>query len=229
MVTIADVSSWQHSNLLDWRKARESRELVKVDGGYFKTSQGVDSRDTYATAHSRELLEAELPAGGYHYATPNNAVIVGVKQDAWREANEFAQALEDNFGFQRNPLKMLPVLDYEQPLANQGSRNRTDRNGLSPEANLEWLQTFFDTMAKRGHPTVMLYSNKYYLDANLPKNHGLTNPLWIAAYNGGASPLLPNGWKTWKLHQYTASGTVAGFLCKVDLSRGIDIPLAVKS
>ena len=57
----------------------------------------------------------------------------------------------------------------------------------------------------------MIYSFTPFLNANLPANHGLgTIPLWLAAYVSSPSPILPKGWNTYEIWQYSDQGQFKG-------------------
>jgi len=43
--------------------------------------------------------------------------------------------------------------------------------------------------------------------------------LWVANYTAGPKPLMPAGWTTWLLWQYSETGTLPGVSGRVDLNR----------
>lgn len=44
-------------------------------------------------------------------------------------------------------------------------------------------------------------------------------PLWVANYTGAARPLMPWGWTTYTLWQFSETGVWPGVTSKVDLNR----------
>lgn len=44
-------------------------------------------------------------------------------------------------------------------------------------------------------------------------------PLWVANWTTRKAPLLPRGWSSWKVWQYTSNGLVPGYRKRVDVNR----------
>jgi GH25 family lysozyme M1 (1,4-beta-N-acetylmuramidase) len=52
-------------------------------------------------------------------------------------------------------------------------------------------------------------------------------PVWVPDISGSGSPLLPAGWTTWSLWQYSGSGTVNGISGTTDLDQANPASLAL--
>ena len=92
------------------------------------------------------------------------------------------------------PIADLPlVLDYEE-------------SATSPQDNLDYIQAFI-----KAFPGCIIYSTADFLNNHLPKNHGLTQKLWIARYNFDYNSLkMPDGWDDFKIWQFTSKGKING-------------------
>jgi lysozyme len=192
---IIDIS--HHNGQIDWTKV--SKDVNKIEGVYIKTTQGVNYVDHLLIQNSMGATAAKLKVGYYHFATLNDS---NVAKDAKTEAQWFITNVK------KAEAPTLPlVLDIE-----------TNDGKISKDNVLLWISTFFYEIAQAGFTDYMLYSYSYFLNANLPKNHGLGKiPLWIAAY--GASYKIPDGWTKAKLWQYSNSGKVNGIGTVVDLNK----------
>lgn len=188
-----DVSRYQWD--INWQTI--GQPLVPISGpvqfSYVKATEGVGYIDPYSKTNAQGVQSAGIKLGYYHFATLNNAADpVG---DAKSEAQAFIQA------FATLPKADLPpVLDIEKNPSN-----------LTPPQVLAYINSFFDTLKAAGITNYIIYSYKYFFDANLPANHGLgTIPLWIANYGKIQTPPLPNGWNDYLIWQYSSSGSFKG-------------------
>jgi GH25 family lysozyme M1 (1,4-beta-N-acetylmuramidase) len=73
--------------------------------------------------------------------------------------------------------------------------------------------------------TPILYINVSTWLAIGSPNFLASYPLWLASW-GVSCPDVPSGWRTWKFHQYSATGRVPGIFGDVDLNR-FNGPLSV--
>ncbi len=64
----------------------------------------------------------------------------------------------------------------------------------------------------------IVYTGKWFWDSHvLASGDWAQYDLWAASY-GSASPVLPTGWTSWKIWQYTSTGRVPGIDVDVDLN-----------
>lgn len=203
-----DVSRYQWD--LDWKQV--GQPITQLPGpvqfAYVKATEGVGYVDPNAQSNATGAKAAGLMLGYYHFATLNNRI--DPAGDAKNEAQAFLAAFKTLPG-----ANLPPVLDIESNIS-----------GLTPAQVLQWVQSFFATLKDGGISNYMIYSYTPFLNANLPANHGLGNiPLWIAAYVNEPAPVLPQGWNTYEIWQYSAQGQFKGKDGKnvtVDLNRAKD-------
>ena len=190
--TVLDFSRWQDK--VNWQELATDN----ISGVIIKASQGVNGTDKKTRSHAEGAYSVGIPVGYYHFASLNDKDEVG---DATKEANFFASIVKSM------PSPQLGVwLDLEDNTAK-----------LTPDEMLTWIKTFFAEMNKLGFAEVGLYSGKYFLDPQLPKNHGLGHvKLWLAQYV--AKMKLPNGWTEAYLWQKTDKFKVKGISSGVDMS-----------
>lgn len=193
-----DISHWNYNPTINWD--RVAQNVPKIDFVYIKSSTGVSSLDKRVHLSATEARKRNIPIGYYHYCSLNDE---NELKDATEEANWFIKVVS------LLPSYTMPLaLDFEHaPLAS-----------LDPNELLAWIKTFFSVLESRGHKDYVLYSYMPFLNAHLPKNHGLGNiRLWIAQYRNTLT--LPNGWTKYWMWQYSDSGMVSGITGNVDLNR----------
>lgn len=195
-----DISKHQSANKtpINWGLLKQNDP--KVDFVYIKATQGVNYVDPFLKIHADAAHAAGIPIGYYHFASLNdNAVTV----DATREAKDFLRAIA------LMPKATMPLaLDIEE-----------NKIKLSREAFLQWINAFCSVL-KDANRDFIIYSGSYFLDENLPKNHGLGNiRLWLAQYTKSAQPKLPRGWDKYYIWQYSCEGKVKGIIGDVDLNK----------
>lgn len=193
-----DVSYWQQG--INWLK-------VKAQGiafAYVKATEGISRKEPEALSQANGAKGAGLMVGYYHFSH--------IDTDAPEtEAIFFASVLST-----LPKADLMPVLDIET------NKSHMD----APQVNI-WIKAFMQKMAELGYPKLMIYSYTPFLNVNLPVNHGLANPLWIAQYRSDSNlPNLPIGWTHYQLWQYSNQGTVDGIPGKVDMNKCDTLPLA---
>lgn len=187
-LTGIDCNHWQGS--IDWVKVAANNPQISF--AYLKATEGTGFIDHVFFSNAATAKNAGLKIGYYHFCGLH---------DASDEADFFISQV------QKVAAPDLPlVLDFE-----------TNKSGLTPSECLTWLSDFINTLHDAGFDDVAIYSYQWFLDANLPLNHGLqTNKLWLAAYNN--HPKVPHGWTNYWLWQYTNTGKVSGVNTNVDMN-----------
>lgn len=177
----------------DWNKIKADG----VDFVYIKCTQGLHFSDPLCLGHATKAKSVGIKVGYYHFAE--------ITDDAVQEAKFFLGKLAT-----LPQSDLLPVLDIE-----------TNKIGLDATHVEAWIHSFLDTIKQYGK-TTMIYSYTPFLDQYLPHTHqfGIV-PLWIAQYRNISSPLLPHGWNTAALWQYTNQGHVNGISVPVDMNKPI--------
>lgn len=191
---LIDVSHWQRD--IDFAQVASSG----VSGVYIKASEGMyywpgAFKDNKYQKNWDNSKNAGLLRGAYHFARP--------QYDARRQAEYFA------------PLCVMgelpPAIDLERD------------GGLPASKLMVWMMTFINTLKMAtGRRTIMLYTNGMYCQL-LPKLEQFVD-LWLSQpFSGGQpntkpNPVLPKGWDTWVIWQYSWVGSVPGIKGKVDLN-----------
>jgi GH25 family lysozyme M1 (1,4-beta-N-acetylmuramidase) len=173
----------------------------KIDFAIIKATEGVTYIDPKLKTNSIEAKYAGLKISYYHFASLNTHNVIS---DATAEAKFFVDTISSL------PSPDLPlVLDIE-----------TNKASLTPSEVLRWVTTFFKELDNLGKTDYVLYSYTPFLNANLPKGHGLGKVrLWIAAYTNKPKPVLPEGWSKEWLWQYSAKGRMVGIVGDVDMNK----------
>jgi lysozyme len=198
---IIDVSS--NNGQIDWNEVINDG----VSDVIIRLSLGFGDRDKLAPKYAQEAVSVGLSVSYYHLAYPD-AKQGTVSGDATQEANYFTSLFQAG----QMPAPKWLAVDLEK------MSNGWD-TPLNKTEYLNWLQVFLSQVYSNTGVTCFMYSNKPYLDAHLPVNHGLgAIPLWIANYNNISSPPLPKGWSQYFLWQYSETGLVQGINGSVDLN-----------
>lgn len=190
-----DVS--HHQGVINWTEVATDA----IEFAIIKATEGTTYIDPKLIVNAEGAKKAGLKVSYYHFASLNTENI---------EADSKAEA-----GFFSSIIKKLPAADL--PLVLDIESNKAN---LKPELVRNWIMGFFAELEYLGHLDYVLYSYTPFLNANLPKNHGLGwLRLWIAAYVNKPQPVLPAGWKNYWLWQYSAKGSIAGIKGDVDMNK----------
>ncbi|MGN6611533.1 MAG: glycoside hydrolase family 25 protein [Angustibacter sp.] len=197
-----DVSRWQSAGPdgacatpgIDWSKVRTtSRGFVVIRAT--RTTAGRTEPDTcyarnYAGAAGRGIYR-----GAYHYAIPST-----VPGSAARDARVFVSVT----GRLQNAGDLPPVLDLETS------------GGLDPAQLASWTRTWLTTVRALTGRQPMIYTYPSFWRSAMADSQAFhAYPLWIAHWT--RTPSVPGGWSNYTIHQYSASGRVAGISGDVDL------------
>jgi lysozyme len=187
-----DVSSHQHIAPLSWPAVRASGHRF----AFIKATEGVSYTNPYFASDWQAARDVGLIRGAYHYARPS----VGT-------AELQAQRLVAVAGPAQALGELAPVLDLEVT------------GGLSPDELSTWAQEFLDEVRRLTGRTAIVYTYpNFWRDAMAGTTAFTGHPLWIASYTSAPVPRMP-AWPSWTFWQYTARGSVAGVVGRVDLNR----------
>jgi len=158
---------------------------------FLKATEGATGVDPDHQRNAQAARAAGLLVGSYHYYLPADT------GDA-----QFA-----NLSRQAPPTAgdLPPVIDIEV-LSKSG-----------PIELATQLRPFLQMIELQYGVRPIIYSGKNFAAAHLRDLS--TYPLWLAEYNGAASPQMPPDWSRWTFWQYTDSGAIVGVNGKVDLDR----------
>lgn len=207
-----DVSSSQHSNgaRINWPQVAESGlrfALIKTTEGNYYTNPYFAG--DYSTAKSSNLFPA-----GYHFAIPSAS-------DGTSQADFFLDRASGSA--QRGTLP--PAVDLEW--------NPNDSSqpcyGLGADSMVNWIAAFRNEVQRRTHRLPAIYTSASWWNQCTGGDGSFSaDPLWVASYDV-SDPVLPAGWSSWTLWQYTSTGNIPGIDGEVDVSNFIgtqsDLPL----
>jgi GH25 family lysozyme M1 (1,4-beta-N-acetylmuramidase) len=190
-----DVASYQHVNgaAIGWAKvAKAGYKFVAI-----KATEGNYYANPYGAADLTGAERAKLSVIAYHFAIPN--VSGGSAQADYVIAHAADQGR-----------KVAPIgldIEYDPYSATDGTN---ECYGLSRAAMTSWVTAFSNEVRRKTGRLPLLYTTADWWDTCADSAALAEDPLWVAAYTGGASPPLPAGWSTWNIWQYTSGGTVPG-------------------
>ncbi len=201
--SIIDVSS--NNGVIDFNKVFTAMTPDAVDGKkrvVIRTSEGVGCKDKMCAKYAADATAAGLTVSYYHLAYSDVRSGGTVAADSEAEADYFCDTI------QALPPYEFLVIDLETP------------SPLTQTEYADWLQNFVDHVYGRTSSSVILYSNKDYLDRMLPDHHAFGNSkLWIANYGQHATPALPKLFKSYFMWQFSETGTIDGMGGHVDCSK----------
>ena len=92
--------------------------------------------------------------------------------------------------------------------------------GLSKAQMVSWIAGFdAETLAKTGRLPIIYTTQDWWSTCTGGSTAFGQTPVWPADFSSSSSPLLPAGWSTWNLWQYTSTGNVTGISGNVDLDQ----------
>lgn len=186
-----DVSKWQGT--VNWASVKAAGKVFAVA----RSSIGMSTADPTFVANYKGMVANDLIPGAYHLVA---ATSTGAQQAAnWKKQLDAA-------GFDKG----LLVLDVE---------GWAETNSNPPEDTLAAVEYLCDWIRNTYNRTPIIYTGVFWRDylKQAPNNFG--SKLWLAAYVNDPTPYVPKAWDTWKIWQYTSSGSVSGITGNVDLDK----------
>jgi lysozyme len=154
-----------------------------------KATDGLTFTDPDFAANWAGMKEAGLLRGAYHFFEPAD--------DAAQQAEYFLSVVQLESG------DLPPVLDVETAAA-------------TSEALWQGVQTWLEQVEAATGVQPILYMSPGFANEYAAPSSLAAYPLWVAEY-GVSQPMLPTGWTTWLIWQYSESGAVNGVTGAVDL------------
>ena len=167
---------------------------------FIRTSMGFGAKDKNCLEYANKASAAGLPVNYYHFSYPDKKMGGTVESDANSESDYFADTI------QKMPKFTRIAVDCER-------FNATSDTPLNPQEYYKWLSTFLDHIYSRTGVTPLLYATSDYLNHRLPPSHDIQSKcnLWLAQYNSSiTSPVIPHGFKSYLMWQYSDKCSVAG-------------------
>jgi len=164
-----------------------------VKGVIFRFSRGHVWGDIACRLYTHWAQAAGLWTGGYHVLDP--------ARDAVWQADCFCHLL--------NARDFPPALDLQETGGQPGS--------IIAARSILWL----DWVEQETNLHPMIYTRKLWFDRYVGPWVRFKGeyPLWVAHYTNAAQPMIPKGWETWDLWQYSKRGRIPGISGYVDLNR----------
>lgn len=179
-----DVSRYQSD--IDWKKVAQQ----DIAFAFVKASEGESISDNFFCKNWKEIKEANIRRGAYHFFRPTTSVLTQ------------AQNFMDNVILEKGDLP--PVLDIEV------------LDGVSSEDLVIRVRTWLEIIEAEYQIRPIIYTNLKFYNKHLA-DHFQEYPVWIARYNKYFEPLLVNEVK-WKFWQYGNRGRLDGIDGDVDLN-----------
>lgn len=180
-----DVSGWQ--KVIDFKKVKESGIQIV----YIKSSEGLNSVDSYFRRNYKEAKANDLKIGFYHYVTARNI------EEAEEQAKHFVKTIAGT----KPDCKL--AMDFER----FGDLKNSEINKIAKK--------FLETVKKLTNKEVILYSNTYSARTVFSSELAKKYDLWVAQY-GVKEPSANGKWNNWVGFQYTDKGRVNGINGYVD-------------
>lgn len=175
-----DVSKYQET--IDWSKVA-NKDPIKFC--YCRASLGKSDRDPQFKRNWQGSGELGLLRGAYHAMWPGRT----------------PQEQYDNFmgAYSPSPGDLVPMLDVEKYY------KTIPVNDFVKDVK-ELLKLVSDAVGRK----VFLYTANWFWQSlgNPPPIDDY--PLWVAYYNPDTAPVLPHGWSSYQIWQYTDKGKVPG-------------------
>ncbi|MCA9707444.1 MAG: hypothetical protein KDK70_16450 [Myxococcales bacterium] len=172
---------------IDWN-------AVAADGVTFawvRVSHSLQFFDPQFDANLAGARAAGIHTGVYQYFEPS--------EDPIAQADLLLEATGPLL-----PGDMPPMIDVESP------------DPIAPGPYADAIQAWIDRIESVTGVQPFIYTGYYYWNDNVGSNAFADYPLWIANYNPGGCPLIPDAWTTFTIHQYCACESVAGISGAVD-------------
>ena len=190
-----DVASFQHpgGKAINWAKAH----AAGIGFAGVKTTEGEYYRNPYALTDLAQAQAAGISVAAYAFAIPNGN---GASSSPVQQADYL--------------VRYLGRLSRSVPIMLDIEYNPYGREcyGLSARAMVSWISSFNREIKARTGSKPIMYVPAYWWATCTGGHVGFgQRPLWVPYYTAAAShPLLPAGWTTWSIWQYSSTGTVRG-------------------
>jgi GH25 family lysozyme M1 (1,4-beta-N-acetylmuramidase) len=190
-----DVAAYQHPNgaAINWRRvARSGISFAAV-----KTTEGTYYRNPYARSDLAAARAAGLSVGAYAFAIPDGN---GGRSSPVAQADFLLAYLG------RLAASVPVMLDVEFNPYTGGLCY-----GLRGSRMVTWVARFSAEVRAKTGRAPYIYTPQGWWNPCTGGSAALhRDPLWVPNYTTANHPALPGGWTTWRIWQYSSSGTVPG-------------------
>ncbi len=166
--------------------------------GICKATTRAGGVDTRLHTNMAGMAAAGLVRGAYHWLNMDDPV--GQAQNFLRHLHDVQYggwtAGNPRFAWSTD---MPPAVDVED----------ADLLTISNADLVGHVSRFLEVVEGETGRKCLFYVNRSFADEHLGDAFG-GHPLWCAEYSGADAPVLPSGWKEWRIWQYSEHGTVDG-------------------
>jgi len=210
-----DVASFQHPNgaAIDWQQVAGAG----IKFAAVKVTEGAYYTNPHATSDLTDAKAAGLTTVGYAFAIPNggSSGTTQFSADPKVQADDLISALP-------SPMPVMLDIEYD-PYAGPppgGDGTTGVCYGLSQAQMVSWIAGFdAEMLAKTGRFPIIYTTQDWWSTCTGGSTAFGPTPVWPADFSSSGSPVLPAGWSTWNLWQYTSVGSVTGISGSVDLDQ----------
>ncbi|MHA7209507.1 GH25 family lysozyme [Arthrobacter sp. MDT1-65] len=188
-----DVSS--HQGAVDWRTARAQGS----EFAYVKATEGTGYVNPFYGQQYGGAASVGMVRGAYHFAIPTTS------SSGAEQATYF---VENGGGWSSDGRTLPPLLDIEyNPYPSLGN---TCYN-LSAAQMVSWIRDFSSTIRNLTGRVPMIYTTTdWWATCTGNSSAFADHPLHIAAYGQTTAGVLPNGWSSYAVWQYSSTGPFVG-------------------
>jgi lysozyme len=172
---------------------------------YAKATEGATFRDSVFSTNWREMKEAGLRRGAYHFFRPSTP--------AAAQIDSFAAAVG-----QLDIADLPPMIDIEEAPIHGGGGDEWDT--VAADARVPLVLAALARVKERFGRRPIVYVRRGFITAKLPHADALGEfPLWVAHFTDAPQPSIPAQWTRWTFWQHSEQGQVDGIAGPVDLDR----------
>ncbi len=210
-----DVASLQHPNgaAIDWQQVA----AAGIKFAAVKVTEGAYYTNPFAKSDLPDAQAAGLATVGYAFAIPNGGSSgpTQFSPDPTVQADDLISALP-------GPMPVMLDIEYD-PYAGQppdGDGTTGFCYGLSQAKMVSWIAAFeAEIRARTGRLPIIYTTRNWWSTCTGGSTAFGQTPVWPADYSSSGNPVLPAGWSTWNLWQYTSMGNVTGISGNIDLDQ----------
>jgi len=182
MTTVLGIDVSKHQGTINWSKVPNNADVKFC---YSRASLGKSDRDPKFKRNWQGSGEAGLLRGAYHAFWPGRP----------------AREQSDNFfgAYTPQPGDLVPMLDVE-----------VYHKTIPVNDFLKEVKKLLSMMADRAGKPPFLYTANWFWETLGNPAAIDAYPLWVAYYNPDPRPVLPHGWSSYQIWQYTDKGRVPG-------------------
>jgi GH25 family lysozyme M1 (1,4-beta-N-acetylmuramidase)/uncharacterized protein YraI len=196
MAPVSGIDVSHHQRLgIDWSKVVQSgQRFVFMRASYVGTVTKKVATDSNFEAHWKGARAVPgLLLSAYHFFVPTPDI---------REQIEYFLNVVGN-----RQVDLPLVLDFE------------NNGGMSKDAVSDAiLQALQLVEARTGRRPIVYTGPSWWNNNTVSKPQWPSFDLWIANYGNPNGPIIPRDWKTWRIWQYTGTGSVPGINDPVDIN-----------